>query len=464
MLADLAILLTSLAILSISAKLFRHASGHPVFQLNMLNYAFHILFISAFVASVIIAIDIPILGYTPDAYNFEGVQTVALAVWAAVMWSFVAIPGGAMIANALKYGKSRMPALSDSFDVRALRIGWGHQESSLLATTAILTFSLLALFFTTLPSELPLLNILAGGSIAESEVLRRNISYGFQNGLLRSMVNEKTLMVLSLISYFMAVRTRRVSWKTLFFIQFVGIVGLSMVRGTAGSLIQYLFTFGIARAVIGKKFATLREGTVVLSVLTLFFIFFKGTTDSFTAPALAVLSRVLFGQIVGTYYGLQVIPAEHDHLGFSSTGRLLNEMILGYSSPDYGFILMELHNPLGVAAGTAGHMSSIFLAEAWVNFGLFGLVLAPVWVGFVVQIANLTFLRSSMSVVNAAIYVTVASSFGYISDFVGFYYPAAIVIFLAGTILLIGFAPFFRRVVSRPYNINSGLARRVQGP
>jgi hypothetical protein len=213
---------------------------------------------------------------------------------------------------------------------------------------------------------------------------------------------------------------------------------LSVVRGTSAAFLQYCIALGFMRRLLGGTLIRVREAVVVGLGLVFFFIFFKGAETEFLGVTAGVTTRIVFGQILGTFYAVQVIPQLHEHIGFASSGRLLNDLVFGGSSPDYGIVLMELYNPIGVALGSAGHLSSVFLAEAWTNFGWPGLVVAPLWVGYVVQKLNRQFVTAEPSVINAAMYVTLALSLGFASDIVSFYYPIGLLLTFCGALLTLG--------------------------
>ena len=58
---------------------------------------------------------------------------------------------------------------------------------------------------------------------------------------------------------------------------------------------------------------------------------------------------------------------------------------------------MSLFNPEGVENNTAGVYNSLYIAEAWCNWGILGLIIAPIWVGMIIQIIYLFFIKSKKS-------------------------------------------------------------------
>jgi hypothetical protein len=139
----------------------------------------------------------------------------------------------------------------------------------------------------------------------------------------------------------------------------------------------------------------------------------------------------------GTYYAFEVFPVKHDFLMFSSTGREIHNLLGLKFEESYGIIMMQFHNPFGVEAGSAGHLSTIFMGEAWANFGIIGIIVAPLWVGGILQLLNHSFLKKNKNSISIALYAYLTISFGYTTDFIGFYYPLGTIMLIAGFFILI---------------------------
>ena len=110
------------------------------------------------------------------------------------------------------------------------------------------------------------------------------------------------------------------------------------------------------------------------------------------------------------------------------------------SSVDYGHILMENFSPDGVEAGYLGHFTSVFITEMWANFGWIGVICGPLWVGFVIYTVHCLFLRGhKVTIISLAFYAHVSVlGFGYVSDFMRFYYPVNVILIYMGPLLILG--------------------------
>ena len=454
---EILILLLSMLILVSSAYLYRIASGEAIWRLNMLNYSFYILWVFSFIASIVIVLDVPFLGFDPqEISHIYGDFNNRLHVWGMVMWMFIGIPLGAIAVNISFSRSSGISRKMEIFRSSRFDIGWNYTDRSLYRIVFIASVLLVLLFIITMPKETPLFHVLGGGGVVEAQIIRRNFSFGFENALLKSLFNTGTLMLLSLIAFIMSLRTGHLKWWILFVAQFLVMAFLSILSGIIGHILFYLVSLAFCRTMIGGRFLKLYEFILGCLLVPGLFFLFKGAAGSLWDILTNTVFFRFLSHLVGTYYSLQVFPSLHDFLWFSSSGHWINEVLTGTSSESYGIIMMNFYDPAGVAAGHAGHLTSIFLAEAWANFGIFGIIIAPLWVGSFVQLVNRFFVKRTKSVISVALYTYLATTFGYSSDFVGFYYPAGTILFILGAFIIL-FLPklLMTRIVMNKTNINS---------
>ncbi|MCT7506074.1 oligosaccharide repeat unit polymerase [Aliarcobacter cryaerophilus] len=145
-------------------------------------------------------------------------------------------------------------------------------------------------------------------------------------------------------------------------------------------LIGLLLVYGISllKGKIPVK-ATIILLTILFSSLIVFYIFFMGSKDVFSAFG-SIFSRALAGSIQPAYHYLEFFPTHQDFL-------------MGRSFPNPGGILpiepyrmtvevMNWVNPND--KGIVGSMPTVFWAEAYANFGVLGVVFVPFVIGVVV--------------------------------------------------------------------------------
>lgn len=143
-------------------------------------------------------------------------------------------------------------------------------------------------------------------------------------------------------------------------------------------------------------------------------------------------------QCGGTFMTLDLFPSVIDHLGFSSVSSLWASLFnLEYSETSARLIMGELF-PGAVMEGTAGVMNSLFIAEAWANFGWYGLIISPIYVGFIIQSLFLFFLKSPKTPFFLAFFVYYSARSSLTGGFNAYIYNPQVLLFLGLIILFNG--------------------------
>jgi len=118
------------------------------------------------------------------------------------------------------------------------------------------------------------------------------------------------------------------------------------------------------------------------------------------------LGRVLFTQIAGMYLSFTYFPQIHDYVGFASIGGSFSGLFgIEDSSDRVARIIMAIFNPEGVSDGVAGVVNSYYLAEAWGNFGIAGVIIAPLVVGLWFVLINLFEFGAEKTIFSRAIVI-----------------------------------------------------------
>ena len=122
----------------------------------------------------------------------------------------------------------------------------------------------------------------------------------------------------------------------------------------------------------------------VLLVMALIYMVFEGST-SLTKGLLATFSRVFAGSIEPAYHYLQFFPAQHDFLygrSFPNPGRL-------FSWEPYRLTVEVMNWAYPNDAGIVRSAPTVFWAELYANFGVSGIVILPLFVGFALYLLAL---------------------------------------------------------------------------
>lgn len=148
----------------------------------------------------------------------------------------------------------------------------------------------------------------------------------------------------------------------------------------------------------------------LFSSLTIFYIYFMGSENVVSAIG-SILSRALAGSIQPAYYYLEFFP-EHQ------------EFLMGRSFPNPGGILpiepyritVEVMNWVHPNdKGIVGSMPTVFWAEAYANFGFFGVLFIPFVVGLLIYIVYYLFDKIENTPIKIGFYVWTMQHFKTIS-------------------------------------------------
>ena len=102
--------------------------------------------------------------------------------------------------------------------------------------------------------------------------------------------------------------------------------------------------------------------------------------------------------------------------------------------------------PSAVEEGTAGVINSLFLGEAWADFGFAGVMFSPFWVGFVIQWSYILLVKAEKTPLFLALAVYLTLKWPVSGGFNDFVYNASIVTMLFVFIIIISSAMMLRMI------------------
>ncbi|KMT22615.1 hypothetical protein CLCY_9c00460 [Clostridium cylindrosporum DSM 605] len=313
-----------------------------------------------------------------------------------------------------------------------------------------LAVSLVCLFFTALMffkmRSIPLLDLILGrgGSLISAE--RIEISSSTQmNPYIRNLVVLTFTPILSYLAYAYALVTKKRRWYVLFFILLGASVLIKTYNFAKSPLAFYIFAFVILYILIKGSIPIKKLSIIIgLCIFTILFMYFRNgfnfekILDIYNGP----LGRTLFTQVGTLFLHVDLFP---QHLPFLE-GRSFSPTILsiftdGWGHFRSGFVAMHFYAPEKVYQGIAGVMNTLFVGEAYANFGMKGAILSIVYVGFVLKSVLLLLVKTKKTPINIIIYIIlttllVNATQGGFTDFV---YNSSI-IFSISFILLIKFS------------------------
>lgn len=271
----------------------------------------------------------------------------------------------------------------------------------------------------------------------ELSVNRIEITREFKgNVYIRNIIMLMMTPMLSYIAYLYMRITKQRKWQFLFGLLFLYSVIAKTYNYEKSPIVWYLFYFYILEILLGNtKVITWLVGIGIAGILIILWFYYGifGYEGSLFTLSNGPMSRLLISQVATLFLHIQAFPTLSPYLEGASMPRIWGEILgLRSSGVRSGRVVMELFNPAGVANGTAGVMNTFFIGEAYANWGIFGILLAPIYVGFLYSFVTYYFLKQKKTPLAIGTYLIVFVNFSQIllGGFVDYLYPLPIIIML----------------------------------
>ncbi len=433
-------ILISIIVFILSSILFYFASGTLSFKkVNIITWAFFFsLCFQCFLSSVIIVNgweDHYRISYQLSNYSsrYQG--------WLSIQWVMLAMPMGMVFVNLLT-GKISAKSYLKKYEAKSVEFFQYRYEDLIRVLMMVLSLiSILSIVYTFIKiGQIPQLSLFSSTGI--SATLREDVGRGFDgNSIIRNVFAINLTVVLSYIWYSYT-KVEKSKYCYYFFYLFFVLSCLIVTYNLAKSpLVFYLLGFVFLRIYI--------NGFIKLKYLMCFFVFLFSIIlisyyflfDDFEILSInrGIGGRLIIGQSMGVYFSFDLFPSKYEHLYFSSISRFISDILNTDYIPRSSRLLMEALNPSGVENGTAGVLNTLFIGEAWANFGIVGVILSPLIVGAYIQTVYLFFIRSKKHPIYLGLFAYLSYKMPIVGGFNDFIYNPLqwiIIILIFSTILV----------------------------
>lgn len=362
-------------------------------QLNMISYIFYFnLIIQSYIGSVII-----LLFDVPFNTLVDGVPlSIKVFGWAVVMYTMLALPLGMWLSN-LFLKQFKMKSLYLGFVSKSIKLysfELGYLKLIIIATTVICAIVLLYLYMSI--GFIPFLKTLSVDSEIELFKLRTSISRSFPgNVYVKNILGLNLIPILSFVwAAYLLNRKTLLNW--FFFITTFLMSFFMLTYDIAKSpflfyLQGFLFLYIYMNGKVNKK-TLLKYGLLMLILLIIIYglIVKRLDFDFLFSYNSGITGRIFINQISGLYPHLNIFPEKIDFLGFDT----LSSLLTNYPKERSARLVLETVSPGWIEQGFGGVYNTLFMGEAWANFGWYGLLLSPLWVGFIIQTFFIALLKS----------------------------------------------------------------------
>lgn len=425
-------LLVSFCVLILSAFLFKKAAGTlSLEKLNMISYIFYYnIIIQSF-----IGVNLGIL-YLDNHYLISRLQNfdIRFKVWLAVLYVMVAMPLGMLLVN--KIFKVQSSKLFHCYLKKPLQPVLSKKDSYVLVVFyGVAIISILSVIYTyTHLNNIPLISLLAGADSVELSKLRINASRSFQgNEYIRNIFGLGLAPILAYISYAYYQLYHDARSLITFAVLFVNAVLILLYNLAKAPVIMFLIGFLFIEVLIKGKVdikKLINFGLLAGVMVLLMYRYIMGT------PISAILNyntgpvgRLILSQIAPLYYHFHLFPGQYSFLN----GASFSPFILSFFGVDHirsSRLVMEYINPAGVATGSAGVANTLFIGEAYANFALYGLLLSPFIVGFIIQLSYIILQKMPKNPIWVGLFCYLSYSWPVTGGFIDFLYNPGLIIII----------------------------------
>lgn len=418
----------SILLIFIITKLFKRAAGSlsPI-KLNTFSLSYYTIFVYCVIGSIII-----FLGFR-NHYLIEKVSEESINITnIALFYTFLALPISLIVSNYFFGIKNYEKFYVDYLNKKVIINSRTEKKAYILVyiLSILGIFSFLYMFYKI--GYIPLFRAMFGN--IDKNLVKIQVSRNFSgNEYIKNLLVLNMIPTLSHVSYIYYRTTLKNRWKFLFIILFIFSIFSKTYNLEKSPIIIYLFQFFLIEILIGnvKSMNILYKYIFNLSILFIIIYYFTSNYHGrfFTIQS-GPLGRLLLTQIATGYLHFQAFPNYYNYLNGASFPKSIS-WIFGASNSGNrsGRIVMELFNPNSVADGTAGVMNSIFIAEAYANFGYLGVLISPWVVGFIISFISNFIILQNKTPLSIAAYVVIMITYtnALVGGFVDFVYNIGVI-------------------------------------
>lgn len=369
--------LCSIVVAIISYFLFKRtgADMNPR-GVNMLSWIYYVQFVCFSLIGATCAVYGIDNHYIISSIQHNNHNTIRFMGWLMVLYTMIVFPLGILMVKKFFLQHCMLHFISRDKEMYKYPLLYFFTFLSMISCIYVLYVS----------DYIGLLNIITGTASAQTRI---NYVRNFAgNEYIRNIFAQTLSILLSMAWYIMWKTTRRWRAKLFFYIMIFFAVLMTTQSFAKSPIINLFISFVMLRIYLfGRLSRKFFVTSVILSCLGIVIMYIKVTRVDLSAILnsynTGILGRVFFSQIAGLFKTLEFFPSEHAFIGFSSISRLIAQLLGNEYTDRSARIVMEIFNPRGVSNGTAGVMNSLFIAEAWANWGMIGAVLSP-WITGVV--------------------------------------------------------------------------------
>ena len=382
-------------VLIISVKLFKSVSGSlSLFRPNLVSLVFYYsLLVSSFIGSLLIALNIDHY-YMINKLDYEIYRYIGFA---AVSFVMVVLP-------LTMLGVSKLAGFDakkefNAYIQKPVEKAFEQRSEFYFLFLGVSLVCMLAVAYTLLKTHhVPIFELLKG-NFSEIGKMRIEAARNFGGKvIIRNIFALALTPLLSLIAYVYTVKTKQLKWFFLFLALFGCSIVISIYDLSKSPIFFYIIMFIFVRIYIGKTVLNGRKITALsiagVAAIVLMYVFIQDVKDlgAFFSYNSGPIGRIILAQISPTFLHLDIFGNALPFLDGSSLPSIITRWF-DIDQVRSARLVMANAFPNRIEDGTGGVLNTLFIAEAYANFGYLGIILGTMYVGVLVQLIYIIFIR-----------------------------------------------------------------------
>lgn len=422
--------LWAFSIFIVSTYFFYRAAGTlSIKKLNIISFSYYNIMLMCFIGSTII-----LFGFK-EHYMVEKIQsdTVIIKTYIFLSYTMIIFPLCLCVFNKILLGK-KIGLKYEKYIHENVLCKENEKRVFLITLILVLIGFVCTCYMFKNIGYIPLLELVKGNATSTTRASVTNKYSG--NIYIRNIVVLTLVPTISYYIYIYMRLQRDVKWKMLFVVSFVLSFFVKTYNLEKAPFIYYIFYFYFLEILLGNKnvYKFVKYFICFAGVLlVIMYAGFAGYRGSFLTLKNGPVARILITQPSTLFLHVQSFPLYHDYLKGASLPTAV--AWLANSSESWlrsGKIVMQLYNARGVQAGEAGVMNAFFIGEAYANWGLLGVILAPMIVALPISLSYALLLKFAKTPLNIVLYLSFLITFtnSLQGGFAEYIYNANILIFI----------------------------------
>ncbi|MBR6743030.1 MAG: oligosaccharide repeat unit polymerase [Clostridia bacterium] len=259
----------------------------------------------------------------------------------------------------------------------------------LVLIAGIICLSLLAMLLKKI-GYLPIIKMFFHNSDFDLSLERiRNTETTVFNQYVTNIMIHLAVPVIAYFTFACALASKKIKWwvlATIFFIASVITKTYNFAKAPiVFFLVVYLFVFIYYIGGIKKRWVFLMSVSALIMFILTYSAF--GADINITDIYNGIWGRTFFTQVGTLSFNFDLFPHHINYLQGRSFASILLPLF-GFNSSEHlrsARLIMEIYGSEGVYNGSAGVMNSLFIGEAYANFGWLGIIFSVLWIALIIS-------------------------------------------------------------------------------